>query len=86
VTIRNDGPGAIDFAEWYLTDAALRRWPLSGLGTLRAGESATTLRRGLPLNLNNGGDTISLVDPAGRTRDEFTYGASAEGVRIATGH
>lgn len=86
VTIRNDGPGPVDLAEWYLQDAALRRWPLTGVGTLQAGGTATSLRRGLPLNLNNGGDTVILVDPAGRTRDEFTYAASAEGVRIATGH
>ncbi len=86
VTVRNDGPGAVDLAEWYLHDEALRRWPLTDMGILQAGGTATTQRRGQALNLNNAGDTIILVDPTGQIRDQFGYAASAEGVRIVTGH
>ena len=85
VTIRNDGPGTADLAQWYLQDLALRRWPLSDLGRLPSGATGTTQRRGLPLNLNNTGDTIVLVDPAGQIRDRFGYDASTEGTRIVTG-
>ena len=86
VTVRNEGPGTVDLKEWYLRDLALRRWPLADLGTLAAGSSGTTLRRGLPLNLNNGGDTIVLVDPTGQVRDRFGYTTTAEGIRIVTGN
>ncbi len=86
VTVRNEGPGTVDLKEWYLQDLALRRWPLADLGTLTAGSSGTTPRRGLPLNLNNGGDTIVLVDPTGQVRDRFVSTTSAEGIRIVTSH
>jgi len=42
--------------------AGLSQGTLTEVGTLPAGATATPLRGGLPLNLNNGGDTIILVD------------------------
>ena len=78
--------GTVDLTGWWLEDAAGRRWPLTDLGTIAAGASETTVRNGLPLNLNNNGDTVKLIDPLGQTRDEFTYPTSSEGVRITTGH
>jgi len=86
VTIRNDGPGAVDLTGWFLQDAAGRRWPLAQLGSVAAGASGTSVRNGFPLNLNNNGDTVSLIDPRGQIRNQFTYATSQEGVRITTGH
>lgn len=86
VTIRNDGPGVVDLTGWWLQDAAGRRWPLTELGTVAAGASETTVRHGFPMNLNNDGDTVTLIDATGQTIDQFTYSTSSEGVRITTGH
>jgi hypothetical protein len=86
VTVRNRGPGPVELTGWYLQDESGRRWPLAGLGTLAAGASATTVRNGFPLNLNNDGDTILLMNALGEAEDRFTYGPVTEGAVVVTGH
>jgi hypothetical protein len=55
-------------------------------GSLQPGQSQTFHRLGQAMTLNNAGDEIGLIDPANVERDRFSYGASSEGVRIATNH
>jgi hypothetical protein len=86
VTIRNDGPGAVDLTGWVLQDDLGRRWPLSELGSLAVGTSGTSIRAGRPLNLHNGREALQLIDPMGSVRDEFEYTGTQEGVRMVTGH
>jgi competence protein ComEC len=86
VTIRNDGPGAVDLSGWLLQDDLGRRWPLTELGSLAAGTSATSIRAGRPLNLHNEQETVELIDPLGAVRDRFSYNGTQEGLPIVTGH
>lgn len=86
VTIRNDGTTPVDLSTWVLQDAALHRWPLTELGTLAPGARATSVRHQRPLALNNGGDTVELIDVMGVVRDAVRYGPTPEGVRVTTGH
>jgi len=85
-TLRNDGPGDVDLSSWLLRDERGRCWTLTAAGTLGAGQKTTICRDGMPMNLNNNGDRIELVDSVGSTRDEFSYSSSSEGVVIDTGH
>ena len=40
----------------------------------------------MPMSLNNGGDTIELVNPSSQVVDQFTYSSSQPGVTIQTGN
>ncbi len=86
VTVRNQGSTPMELAGWLLRDESGRVWTLTDLGTLAPGASATAVRRGRPMSLDNDGDEIVLLDDAGQERDRFRYGATAEGVRVTTGH
>ena len=86
VTVRNRGSTAVPLAGWVLRDASGRVWALAGLGILAPGEAKTLRRGGMPMSLNNEGDTIVLLDPAGQERDRVGYGPTPVGVRIDTGH
>ena len=82
VTIRNDGSISASLAGWVLRDLAGQIWSLSALGSLGPGQQATLRRQGQPMSLNNGGDSVELVDPAGATVATLDYGAAAEGMVI----
>lgn len=85
-TFRNDGQADVDMTGWMLRDRKGRVWTLTGMGTIAAGESQTIRRDGMPMNLNNNGDTIELVDAANHVWDEFAYTSCCEGVVIETNH
>ena len=72
-TLKNLGPAAADLTGWKLRDLAGKTWKLDSLGTLAAGEEKTIRRDGQEMSLNNGGDTIDLVDPAGAVVQTVTY-------------
>lgn len=76
-TLRNAGPEALSLAGWKLRDLAENVWPLDGLGTIAAGQTATIRRNGAPMALNNGGDTIELVAPDGTVVQTLDYGPVA---------
>ena len=82
VVLRNDGGAAVDLTEWVLEDASGRVWTLAGVGQLGAGQTATVLRAGMPMSLNNTGDTIVLRNDSGQAVDSLTYTATGEGVRV----
>lgn len=84
VTIRNSGSVSITLDGWTLRDRASLTWALTG--SLQPGQSQTFRRLGQAMTLNNAGDEIGLIDPANVERDRFSYGASSEGVTIATNH
>jgi competence protein ComEC len=86
VVLRNRSPAAVPLAGWLLRDASGKVWALAGAGTLAAGQSVTIRRAGMPMSLNNGGDTIVLLNAAGSEQDHISYGAAQPGVRIQTGH
>ncbi|MGD2063759.1 MAG: lamin tail domain-containing protein, partial [Nitrospirota bacterium] len=86
VTLRNGGATAIDLDGWFLRDAGGRVWTLASLGNLAPGQSATIQRNGMPMSLNNTGDTIVLLDAANQEQDRFEYSATQPGALIETGH
>ena len=66
VTLKNFGTQPANLGDWKLGDLSGKLWALDGLGTIDAGEKKTIGRAGQPMTLNNGGDTIDLIDPDGR--------------------
>jgi hypothetical protein len=86
VTLRNTGTDAVDLSEWFLRDAAGRVWTLAEVGSLAAGASVAARREGMPMSLDNDGDSIVLLDAAGQVVDSVSYGTSQPGVEIDTGH
>jgi hypothetical protein len=82
VTLRNDGPQAVSLAGWTLRDLSGGTWSLGALGTLAPGAEKTVRRAGQAMSLNNGGDTITLVNRAGAAVQSVTYPQMAEGQRF----
>jgi beta-lactamase superfamily II metal-dependent hydrolase len=82
VEVKNNFGSTIDLTGWFLRDASGRVWALSPLGTLLDGETETVRRAGMAMTLDNGGDTVELLDDVGEVVDRLTYGATAEGVRV----
>lgn len=73
ITFQNGGTTTITLTGWKVRDLAQRTWTLDALGALNAGESKTMTRDGQPMALNNGGDTIDLIDPSGVVVQTVTY-------------
>lgn len=44
------------------------------MGTLQPGEEKVIKRNGQAMAMNNGGDTIDLIDPMGNVVQSVTYG------------
>lgn len=86
VTLLNSGSTEVNMAGWILRDESNRTWNLSGLGSIAPNSRGTIVRNAMPMSLNNGGDTIRLINTLTQETDSFTYNASQPGVRIATGH
>ena len=86
VTIRNRGSTTVSLTNWLLRDLDGRVWPLSGLGVIASGQTATIRRGGMAMSLENDGDTVELLDPSGRVADALTYLRSQPGVEIEHAH
>ena len=86
VTLRNTGTDAISVVDWVLKDASGKSWSLNAIGSIAPNASATIVRNGQPMSLNNSGDEIVLIDDQDRVRDRFVYLGSTEGERITTGN
>jgi hypothetical protein len=80
--VKNFGGTAMDLKGWKLKDLAGKTWLLDGLGTIQGGEEKTILRKGQPMAMNNGGDTIDLIDASGRVVQTVTYGDVVEGEEV----
>jgi endonuclease YncB( thermonuclease family) len=73
ITLVNATAGAVDLAGWTLADAGGGRMSLDGVltgGAVRQVPAATAIP------LNNQGDTLVLIDPAGATIDRVAYQAA----------
>ena len=79
VTIKNFGSQTVNLTDWKLKDLIRRTWALDELGTLDAGMEKTIYRNGKPMTLNNNGDTVELIDPAGRVVQSVNYSRVDEG-------
>ncbi len=79
VTIRNEGRMSINLAGWRLRDLADNLWSLDRAGRLAAGQQIVLRRLRQPLSLNNGGDRVELLNPAGAVVDSLEYGPVGEG-------
>jgi len=86
VTIRNPGSTPVSLATWLLRDLDGRVWLLPAHGLVAPGQSMTIRREGMAMSLENDGDTVELLDPAGRVVDALTYLRSRPGVEIEHAH
>jgi competence protein ComEC len=86
VTIRNDGTRPVELSNWRLRDLVGSAWQLGPAGNLAAGQEVTIRRRGMPMSLDNGGDTVELLDPTGKLVDAITYLHTRPGVAIEHVH
>lgn len=78
-TIKNVGTQAVSLTGWKLRDLAGQVWRLDELGTLQPGEEKEIRRKGQPMAMNNGGDTIELLNPTGQAVQTVTYPRVNEG-------
>src|SRR5512133_3010976 len=65
-TLKNVGSQPISLASWRLRGLKGKMWSLDELGTLQSGEQKGIKDKIQPMAMNNGGDTIDLVDPTGK--------------------
>lgn len=81
-TIKNLGSESISLVGWKLRDLTGSTWSLSNLGTLAPGQQKTIKRNNQPMALNNGGDTIELIDPSNLMKQTITYGPVNQGETV----
>ena len=74
VTVMNCGNVPIYLHRWALRDLTGRTWSLDGYGVLPPGLAILVMRAGQQMALNNSGDTIELIDPAGHIAHTVKYG------------
>jgi endonuclease/exonuclease/phosphatase family metal-dependent hydrolase len=79
VTLVNKGTASVDFQGWKLRDLAHTTWSLNPAGSLAAGASVVVRRNGQQMALNNGGDTIELLNDQGTAVQTVTYGRATQG-------
>ncbi|MCI0636328.1 MAG: lamin tail domain-containing protein, partial [Actinobacteria bacterium] len=77
VTLINRGGQPQPLANWRLLDLTRKGWSLGG--TIAPSETLRVVREGQQMALNNGGDTVDLVDAAGNVVHSVTYGSAEEG-------
>lgn len=82
VTIQNVSDEIVDLTGWRLRDKANTNWSLDSLGSLNPGQEREILRLGQAMALNNGGDTIQLVNADGVVVDEVSYSSTVAGVPL----
>lgn len=70
VSLYNDTNRPIDLTGWWLQDRHYNRFPLRGV--IRAGR-AIDIRTDGSMPLNNGGDTVMIIDPTGALVHSVTY-------------
>lgn len=78
VVLTNTGAVALDLTGWTVRDLAQNTWTL-GSAIVEPGASVTVKRQGQPMSMNNSGDSIELISPAGTVVQRVTYPAVTEG-------
>ena len=83
-TIKNVGTASVSMTGWTLRDLTGNTWSLDSLGALSAGSSATIVRHGQAMSMNNTGpETIELVSPTHQVVDQISYNGAAVGQVVA---
>jgi hypothetical protein len=92
VELFNLSPDSVDISNWTLSDATDERYSFAADTWIQANSAFVVFGGGSPiladsidwqvlttgnLNLNNGGDTITLRDATGLLIDSYTYGTEA---------
>ncbi len=75
VRLHNPGTEAVSLVGWRIGDSSgTSFWNLTATdGSVGPGETARIIRRRRRMALNNTGDTVSLVNPAGDIVDQRSY-------------
>lgn len=74
IELKNTGSTAVELAGWQLDDAAGGSTPFTiTAGTLGVGAIRSLSRPETKLALNNGGDTVRVLDPTGAVKASFSY-------------
>jgi hypothetical protein len=82
ITLRNAGSASVSLSGWTVQDMAGKTWSLTSLGNIGAGARKTIRRNNQPMSMNNGGDTILLLDAAAGVVQSVTYPPVSEGARF----
>ena len=85
VRIRNTGTQPVPLAGWKIGDATGNSfWVLNQAdGSVQPQAVVIVKRLGRSMTLNNGGDTIVLINPMGVTVDQRAYGAVSSGQTLS---
>lgn len=84
VTLANTSSSQVDISDMVLQDISGRIWNLDG--TIDANSEREIIRNGMPMSLNDAGDTISLMTQSGTVIDSFQYTSSEFDTELITGH
>jgi hypothetical protein len=74
VTLKNVGTDPVSLNAWLLRDLSGAMWTLNAAGILNGGQEKTVKRNFQPMSLNNEGDTVQLLNPAGRVVQTVSFG------------
>lgn len=74
ITIQNLSGATVNLVGWKVRDLSENVWPLDSAGMLLSQQTATVMRAGADMSLNNAGDRIELVTPDGRVVQIVEYG------------
>jgi len=74
ISVANRGTAAVSLQNWKMRDRAMNVFPLTG--SIGAGANTTLTIPSGKMPLNNGGDSIELIDAGGITRHQVEYTAA----------
>lgn len=79
--LKNQGSELVDLASWQLDDkdGGSGAYTVPAGITIAAGEIKLFKRTETKITLNNSDDSVRLLDPLGRIKAEYSYGATKEG-------
>lgn len=76
IELYNSGDEAVDLTGWIIQDASGTDYVLSG--SIGAGRYLTWYRSDTKISLNNSGDSVTLVQPDGKTVETVSYADNAD--------
>ncbi len=88
IELKNTGSEAADLSGWQLDDqeGGSKSYTIEENTEIGAGEVMAFRRKVTKIALNNGGDAVRLLDPAGEIKSEYVYEDTVEeGVSISRG-
>lgn len=82
ITLKNIGESKVVLSGWRLVDLSSKEFSLSGY-SIKPGAELTLFSQATKLRLNNGGETVFLLDQFGKVVDELVLiGIAKEGVPV----